>query len=93
MNLIKKINTVAVGTIMHEDAAGGAVGAGAVGGFSMPLFSSLVKRNTVKIKPTKKPVKKRGLGLKEAYNSLYEDLDPDSSHAKLISLRAITKAE
>lgn len=69
MNLTKTIN---------EDASGGAVGAGAVGGYSMPLFSSLVKRNAVKIKPVTKNVKKRGLGLKEAYASLIEDLNPDS---------------
>ena len=79
MNLLKTVNTATAGKTkadLREDAAGGAVGAGAVGGFAMPLFSSLVKRNAPKpkVKPDGKPAKKRGLGLKEAYVALSEDL-------------------
>lgn len=80
MNLIKTINAATAGKTkasLREDAAGGAVGAGAVGGFAMPLFSSLVKRNApkAKVKPDGKPAKKKGLGLKEAYRTLSEELD------------------
>jgi hypothetical protein len=74
MKLLKKVN---------EDAAGGAVGGGAVAAFAMPMFASLVKRNIpttpkiIKYGKTKKEKKARSLGLGEAFNTLME-FDPNA---------------
>lgn len=78
MKLLKTINDKAIQqTALEEDAAGGAVGAGAVAACAMPLFSSLVKRSAPKItvikwKSQQKPKPKKVLGLKEAFDRLYE---------------------
>ena len=42
MSLLKTTND----NILREDGAGGAVGAGAVSAFAMPLFTSIVQRTT-----------------------------------------------
>lgn len=88
MKLIKQLNKNALqakATVV-EDAAGGAVGAGAIAGGAMPLFSQLIKRTG------SKPAKKRapfvaqpkhlGLGLAEAVASLREFEGDDLGQGK-----------
>lgn len=98
MKLIKQLNTAAqTSTTISEDAAGGASGAGAVAGMSMPLFSTLVRRSTAAtapvaksplqglVKKDEKKSKKKGMGLAEAYRALSEDeatAAPDMMGAK-----------
>lgn len=77
MKLIKTINNnTTEKAALKEDAAGGAVGSGAVAMCAMPLFASMVKRTAPKVKvikwSTKKKAKKPSIGLKEAFNKLYE---------------------
>lgn len=70
MELIKKL------TKLSEDAAGGAVGAGAVAGVAMPLFVALTKQqHPIKIRYTKKKKEKKvreGMGIHEAFVKLSE---------------------
>lgn len=103
MKLIKKlIETSAIA----ENAAGGAVGAGAVAGFAMPLFAKLSgHQRTTKVRivrPAKKEKKvKKGLGLKEQFYSLSEDqtqiggdtFDTNEVIAKLKALENKNKGE
>lgn len=80
MDLIKKINETAK-TAIKEDAAGGAVGGGAIAMCAMPLFSTLVKRSAPEIrtikwntsKRKKSSKKKKTLGIKEAFYQMSED--------------------
>ena len=79
-----------------EDGAGGGVGAGAVGAFAMPLFTSLVQRSVAPkakvIKYSKqKKEKKSGIGLKEAYYRLNEGDPTDSSKDSFDTTGAIAK--
>jgi hypothetical protein len=77
MKLLKQLNDNAKTQALAEDAAGGAVGGGAMGIVAMPLFSSLVKNTKpgTSIKPIPGPYagkksKKKGIfGLKEAFDS------------------------
>lgn len=65
--------------IIEEDAVGGACGAGSIAAFSMPLFSTIVKRSIpsssssiqlIKYKnPAIKKKKKKSIGLREAFFS------------------------
>lgn len=78
MDLLKTIS--AMPRAMNEDAAGGAVGGGAVAAFSTPLFASLVKRSittTPVLSPyakttgkKDKPRKNKGLGIQEAFDDM-----------------------
>jgi len=84
MELLKKLN---------EDAAGGSVGAGAIAGYSMPLFSMASKSA---IKKTRKPKKKAGIGLQEAFTRLSEveqreHQDPTMGHPKFDQTEVIAK--
>lgn len=80
MKLLKSINLSTAVKSLSEDAAVGAVDAGAVASCAMPLFSKLVSRNSPKVttikwgkkKPTNVVDKKNSLGLKEAFASLTE---------------------
>lgn len=71
MELLKLVNEAA-STRLKEDAAAGAVGAGSVAANATPLFASMVSRNATatKVEKPKKSKKKRGLGLKEAFDDL-----------------------
>lgn len=81
MDLLKKL---------EEEAAGGAVGAGAVAVYSMPLFAMAIKSK----KPKKKKVKKR-MGLHEAFLRLNEiengHGDPSMSHPQFDQTEVISK--
>lgn len=71
MKLIKQLGDSLRSSLVKEDAAGGAVGGGAVGAVGMPLFTQLVQRTSPKKKikvapPAVKPARKPGIGLREA---------------------------
>lgn len=85
MNLQNYFNYVTTLKTLEEDAAGGAVGAGSVAAFAMPMFSTFIQRDTSRhpriIKYKSGPVKnaftkkrKKGLGILEAFHTLQEDL-------------------
>lgn len=87
MDLLKKLN---------EDAAGGAVGAGAIAGFSYPMFSkaSAIKRQLPSAhQPSKK--KKKGINLKESFvKRLSEDLSPDFDQTEVLGkLKSLEKKD
>jgi hypothetical protein len=93
---MKLIKTIITKTALKEDAAGGSVGAGAIGMCAMPLFSTLVKRSSPVIKVIKwnkaKPAKKKpSIGLKEAFDALYE-LDVGGSGGMNMSMDGKPKA-
>lgn len=78
MDLLKTVS--AMPQAIKEEAAGAAVGGGAVAAFSTPLFASLVKRS-ITTTPTLSPYaktkskkaknnKEKGLGLKEAFDDM-----------------------
>lgn len=104
MKLHQNINS-ATKTVepMNEDAAGGAVGAGAIAVCAMPMFSSFVKRNipTPTIIKYGKSVKnqrtkKKTLSLAEAMRSVFEgdEVDPNFDATEVISkLKAIENKE
>jgi hypothetical protein len=85
---------------LKEDAAGGAMGAGAIGAFSMPLFSSIVRRSNAA--STKQPpkiikYKKRApvkapfsFGLKEAMQRVFEN-DPTAPTPDFDTTEVIAK--
>lgn len=85
MKLLKHVNDTT--NKLLEDAAGGATsaGGGAVAGYAMPLFSTLVQRSAPKIKiltwGPKKKKKKNNLGLSETYHNLAEDFQDDTGVA------------
>lgn len=100
MELIKSLNKLPK---LNEDGAGGAVGAGAVAGAAMPLFSTLVKRNLpsqphpriIKFADTFKPKKgkksKPKLGIREAFDTIFEDLSPDRTNSNFDQSEVIAK--
>ena len=97
MNLIKQLNSLP--PVIKEDAAGGSTGGGSIAAASMPLFSTLVQRavpkhpRIINFGSTKKPkTKKPGVGLKEAFYSLHEDLSkPDNTDTSFDTSEVISK--
>lgn len=94
MKLIRQLNSHANTnpSDIKEDAAGGAVGAGGVAGFAMPLFASMIKRNISKkpriIKYSNDETSKRkrkGLKLHEMITSLSEQDDQNFDTTEVIS--------
>lgn len=103
MNLIKQLNLNATKPkIFNEDDGGGAcgaVGAGSIASNSMPLFASLVKRSIPKhprvIKYSnseyRKPKKKKGLGISEAFYVIWEDIATQGAEQTYDTSDAIAK--
>jgi hypothetical protein len=103
MKLIKKLIEK---TALAEEAAGGAVGAGAVAAHATPLFAQLSKHDLpTKVRVVRSPKKekkaKKGLGLKEGFYSIQEDqthiggdtFDTNEVIAKLKALENKNKGE
>lgn len=95
MNLIKTLNSLP--TPITEEAAGGAVGAGAIATTTMPLFQTMVKRNIshpriIKFANSPKPKKnkKPKLGIREKFHMM-EDLSPDRTNANFDASEVIAK--
>lgn len=102
MTLLKSFTTT--NQTIAEDAAGGSTGAGSIASnFSMPLFSTLLSR-TVPTKPRlikysneqskafKKPKKKnKGLGIRESFYRISEDLTGTNSNQSSDTANIISK--
>lgn len=88
MDLLKKLN---------EDAAGGAVGGGAVAGFAYPMFAraAVIKRTMPASTEPKRKKKKIGLGLREAFiDNLGEDGSATFDQTEVLSkLRSLEKKD
>lgn len=89
MTLLKQFQT-----LISEDAAGGAMGAGgSMGGMAMPLFSRLVQRSKpkeneddfvgVEAEEQVKPVSKKKNALKERFDRLVENDDDGSAMGRV----------
>lgn len=101
MNLIKQLNSTSTShqSFITEDAAGGAVGAGGIATAGMPLFASLVKRviskhpRIFKISNSEqRPFKKKkGLGLREAFYHLAEDLASPNANQTFDTSEVVSK--
>ncbi len=80
MKLLKKLS---------EDAAGGAVGAGAVAGFASPLFAGFVRRPGVTSSSPKKSRKKGKVRVGEAFNNILRENglvdDPHFDQSEVLS--------
>ena len=103
LKLIKQLNSITPPQL-DEDAAGGAVGGGAVAAVGMPLFAAMVKRTVPthprilkfakgdeRNRPPNKLKKKRGLGIREAFYSLSEDLAVPGADQTFDTSEAISK--
>lgn len=103
MNLIKQLNAnIKAVQPIKEDAAGGAVGAGAIAVSAMPLLTSLVKRTLPKhpriIKYSSGQVhnsfnqkRKKSLGLREAFYTISEDMGSSDATQNFDSSEVLSK--